>query len=269
MFSTWIFLFLYRNGLLLLGHIITMIKAIIFDLDGTLIQTEVLKATSYARAIHLLTKGQTSEETVLDIFNRFVGLSRQEVVSGLAQSFRVELEEKLSTSDIEEIQDSLITKRLEIYRSILEDTQLLSKHFCPHTLRFFHKVSKDDFRIVLATMSHLPEAKRITSIMEIYDKFDLVLTRDDVQEGKPNPEIYKKAMEELGLNPKECVVMEDSVNGIKAGQNAGMHVFALTNSVTRKSVHECNLLDPEFIIDELQEIDLRVYQFIESQETVA
>nr|WP_299339406.1 HAD family phosphatase [Allomuricauda sp.] len=245
-----------------------MIKAIIFDLDGTLIQTEVLKATSYARAIHSLTSGQTSEETVLDIFNRFVGLSRQEVVNGLAQYFKFVLERNLNTSNMEEIQNLLITKRLEIYRSILDDTQLLSKHFCPYTLRFFHKVSSDDFNVVLATMSHLSEAKRITSIMEIYDKFDLVLTRDDVEAGKPNPEIYKKAMEELNLSSEECLVMEDSVNGIKAGLNAGMHVFALTNSVTRKSVHDCELLDPKFIIDELEALDSRVYRFIGEQKTV-
>jgi len=53
-----------------------MIKVIIFDLDGTLIQTEVLKARSYARAIHILTKKAVAEEKVLAGFAKYVGLSR-------------------------------------------------------------------------------------------------------------------------------------------------------------------------------------------------
>ena len=54
-----------------------MIKAVIFDLDGTLIQTEVLKAQSYALAISQLANYEITEQTVLDCFNEYVGLSRQ------------------------------------------------------------------------------------------------------------------------------------------------------------------------------------------------
>ncbi|MGB5818426.1 MAG: HAD family phosphatase [Saonia sp.] len=242
-----------------------MIKAIIFDLDGTLIQTEVLKATSYARAINYLTRGQIGEKEVLAIFGRFVGLSRDEVVNGLSEHFAIELGRNLQTTHIKLIGDHLIKKRLDIYRGILDDTQLLSKHFCPFTLGLFHKVHSDRFRVVLATMSHLPEAKRITSIMGIYENFDLILTRDDVNEGKPDPEIYLKAKSRLDLNSEECLVIEDSVNGIKAGLNAGMHVFAVTNSVTKESVHACGLLESDYIVDRLESLTSKVYSFINSK----
>ncbi|TAI48410.1 HAD family hydrolase [Flagellimonas allohymeniacidonis] len=242
-----------------------MIKAVIFDLDGTLIQTEVLKATSYAKAIHYLTKGQISESNVLDIFGQFVGLSRSEVVRGLANHFSEELGSHLKTNDLELIGEQLIEKRLEEYRSILEDTDLLSQHFCTFTLGLFHKVYSDELSVVLATMSHLPEAKRITSIMGIHEKFNLVLTRDDVKNGKPDPEIYDLAKKRLGLQSDECLVIEDSVNGIKAAQNANMTVFAVTNKVTRKSVHECQLLEPAYIVDQLEGLSARIYSFIESK----
>ena len=242
-----------------------MIKAIIFDLDGTLIQTEVLKATSYAKAIRFLTKGQASENSVLDIFGQFVGLSRSEVVQGLANHFAEQLGNHLKTNDSKLIAERLIEKRLEESRSILDDTDLLSNHFCTFTLGLFHKVHADDLSVVLATMSHLPEAKRITSIMGIYEKFDLILTRDDVKHGKPNPEIYDLAKKRLGLQSDECLVIEDSVNGIKAAQNAGMPVFAVTNKVTRESVHNCKLLEPAFIVDQLEDLSTRVYEFIEMQ----
>ncbi|MEK6153982.1 HAD family phosphatase [Flavobacteriaceae bacterium 3-367] len=245
-----------------------MIKAIIFDLDGTLIQTEVLKATSYAQAINQLTQGDIGEQIVLDSFGQFVGLSRKEVVHGLTQHFVTELGNHLKTSNLQVIQERLIEKRLEIYRAILEDTERLSKHFCPFTLGLFHKVHADNFRVVLATMSHLPEAKRITSIMGVYEKFDLILTRDDVSKGKPHPEIYEKVRTILGLRPEACLVIEDSVNGIKAGLHAGMHVFAVTNSVTRESVHNCNLLPSAYIVDSLGDLIPRVYGFIEGQKKI-
>ncbi|MEM8508603.1 MAG: HAD family phosphatase [Bacteroidota bacterium] len=245
-----------------------MIKAVIFDLDGTLIQTEVLKATSYARAIRDLTKNEILEELVLTVFEDFVGLSRADVVKGLSSHFEMVLKKHLKVSDAFSLQKVLIEKRLEIYREILNDTDLLSQHFCLYTLGLLRKLQEDNFKLVLATMSHLPEAKKITTMMGIFNNFDLMLTREDVSEGKPHPEIYVKARNILGVKSEECLVLEDSVNGIKAGQHAGMPVFAVTNKVTRASVHHCNLLEDRFIVDDLPNLVATVYDFINQQKVM-
>ena len=225
-------------------------------MDGTLIQTEVLKATSYARAINSLTDNSIQEQQVLDSFGKYVGLSKD---------FFSKLQEHLGISEAHIVQDRLIEKRLSIYRAILDDTDLLTLHFCPFTMGLFNKAHSDGFKVVLATMSHFSEAKRITSTMGIFKKFDLVLTRDTIQEGKPNPEIYLRAKDELGLKSEECLVIEDSVNGVKAALEAGMPVFAVTNDVTRKSVHDSKLLPTEFIVDKLEELTDSVYRFIKSK----
>src|SRR5690606_23182927 len=230
------------------------IRAVLFDLDGTLIQTEVLKADSYAMAITELTQGTVNKKQVLDIFNQFVGLSRMEVVQGLAKQYHKDLRAHLSENSLETIGKMLIEKRLALYREVLENTELLSKHLCSYTLGLFHRLHRENYTLVLATMSHLPEAKKVTEAIGIYDKFDLILTRDDVENGKPAPDIYNKAMEYFGLTSEQCLVIEDSPNGIKADQNAGMPVFAVTNSITRKSVHDCHLLDPRFIVDDLAQL---------------
>ncbi len=243
-----------------------MIKAVIFDLDGTLIQTEVLKATSYARALHSLTNKEVAEEDVLRAFGQFVGLSRKEVVQGVSVHFETALQKHLKTTDFSVIQETLIEKRLEIYRAILDNDHLVAQHFCPFSLGLLKRLQRDNFKTVLATMSHFPEAKRITTLMGIYEGFDLFLTREDVSKGKPNSEIYVKAKTKLGLEASECLVIEDSVNGIKAGLNAGIPVFAVTNDVTRASVHDGNLLDERFIVDQLEELISVVYGFIEEQE---
>ena len=243
-----------------------MIKAVIFDLDGTLVQTEVLKARSYALAIYELTNGEVAEDRTLDFFSQVVGLSRQEVVERLSQKFYRELGQHLGLGDIASIGGKLIEKRLKIYRKILDDANLLSEHFCVFTLGLFHKLYENDTTLVLATMSHLPEAKKVTETMGIFDKFDLVFTRDDVENGKPEPDIYLKAKDVFDLSSEQCLVLEDSVNGIKAAQNAGMPVFAVTNNITRDAVHNCKLLDADFIVDDLNLLERRIFNFMSSKD---
>jgi beta-phosphoglucomutase-like phosphatase (HAD superfamily) len=69
--------------------------------------------------------------------------------------------------------------------------------------------------------------------------------------------------DKLNVRPENCIVIEDSVNGIKAALNANMNVFAVTNSITRESVHRAKLLDKRFIIDYRAELKAMVYDFIE------
>lgn len=241
------------------------IKAVLFDLDGTLVQTEVLKADSYAMAIAELTQGAVEKKQVLEIFTQFVCLSRTDVVQGLSKYYYKELSTHLSGNTLETIGKKLIEKRLALYREVLGNTDLLSKHFCRYTLGLFHRLYRENYTLVLATMSHLPEAKKVTEAIGIFDKFDLFLTRDDVENGKPAPDIYNRAKEHLGLSSEQCLVIEDSPNGIMAAQNAGMPVFAVTNSITRTSVHNCNLLDPNFIIDDLTQLETVVCGFLDSR----
>ena len=80
-----------------------MIKAIIFDLDGTLVQTEILKAESYAQAIQNLTNGTVSQEMVLESFGKYVGLPRAGVISGLYEEFKNVLSEHLVGLDAESV----------------------------------------------------------------------------------------------------------------------------------------------------------------------
>ena len=240
-----------------------MIKALIFDLDGTLIQTEVLKASSYAKAISQLSNGKVQEQEVLDVFQKYVGLSRPEVVAGLRREFNEILKDQLGLVEEFKLEEQIIDSRLLIYRQMLDNRQLLSNFFCSYSLGLLRKAHQDGFKVVLATMSHLTEASKVVEILGIRDQLDFILTRDDVAKGKPDPEIYLKAQELLGITKEECLVIEDSVNGIRAGQNAGMTVFAVTNSVTRMSVHECKLLDEDYIVDDLTQLVSRVYGYIE------
>jgi beta-phosphoglucomutase-like phosphatase (HAD superfamily) len=69
----------------------------------------------------------------------------------------------------------------------------------------------------------------------------------------------------LHVEADECIVIEDSVAGIKAALSANMIVFAVTNSITKDSVHSSKLLDKKFIVDNPAELKTRVYDFIKDQ----
>ena len=144
-----------------------MIKAIIFDLDGTLVQTEILKAESYAQAIQNLTNGTVSQEMVLESFGKYVGLPRAGVISGLYEEFRNVLSEHLVGLDAESVKERVITSRLAIYHEMLNNKSLLSSHFCPYNLGLLHRAHQERFRTVVATMSHRNEAEKVIEAMGI------------------------------------------------------------------------------------------------------
>jgi putative hydrolase of the HAD superfamily len=240
-----------------------MIKAIIFDLDGTLVHTEILKAESYARAIRILTKGSVSRKMVMDSFGKYVGLARAGVVNGLFEEYKTPLSEHMDGLDPETVKRRIITDRLAIYHEMLNDKELLSSHFCKYNLELLHRVRADNYRTVVATMSHRPEVEKVIDAMGIRRKLDIVLTSEDIVHGKPHPEIYLKVKEFLKMEFNECLVIEDSVHGIKAGLAAGMHVFAVTNHITRDQVHSAKILAPSFIVDHPRELIDKVYHFLE------
>ena len=237
-----------------------MIKAIIFDLDGTLVQTEILKARSYADAVNRLTNGIVKIEQVLDVFKNYVGLSRYEVAAGLISLYTdFFVDQKLSRDDLIKL---LIDTRLNIYEKMILNKDVLKEYFCEYNLGLLNAVYEDKFFTGLATMSQCEQADKVLKVLGIRDKFKYVITRDEVMNGKPNPEIYLKMLKQLKVRPEETIVIEDSVTGIKAAQNADINVFAVTNSITKSSVHKSNLLPAEFIIDDPKYLKERIYNFI-------
>ena len=192
-----------------------------------------------------------------------MGLPRAGVVNGLFEEYKKPLLEHIGGLDSETVKERIITSRLAIYHQMLNDKNLLSGHFCKYNLELLRRVYKESFRTVVATMSHSFEADKVIEAMGIRGKLDIILTSDDIVQGKPHPEIYLKVKEMLKMAPEECLVIEDSLNGIKAGLAAGMKVFAVTNQLTRSEVHAANILAPSFIIDDPKELMNRVYHFIE------
>ncbi len=228
-----------------------MILAVIFDLDGTLVETEELKALSYARAAVEL-RPELSEAEVVEAFKEVVGLSRQEVAMGLMQRFGLEAAARARMAEfgVSAPWQAYVQVRQRIYEAMLEDPELLRKQQWSHNIALLHESRRQGCLVALASMSYCKQVRRVLDVLGLANAFDFVASRDDVEHGKPDPEIYLLVSRELGVPPADCLVIEDSPAGVKAALAAGMNIIAVSTPFTRQRLHESGLLPPQHIVDD-------------------
>lgn len=229
-----------------------MIRAMIFDLDGTLVQTERLKALSYARAVMELCPDAIHEQDVIEAFKDVVGLSRREVALALIERFDLEAQAaaRMVEFGVETPWQAFVQIRLRYYEELLADPHILRDNQWPHNVELLHTARRSGCKTGLATMSYCAQVQRVLAILDLAGAFDFVASRDDVERGKPDPEIYQLVSTELGVPPQECLVIEDSPSGVRAALAAGMWCIAVTTPFTRASLRAANLLEERWIVDD-------------------
>ena len=202
-------------------------RGVIFDMDGVLINSEPLhlQATQEILAQHGITLTET------DYFTRYIAYSDWEIMELLlpdraarpgaaAAKGRRYLE--MITAGIPSFPDGL---------------DLLSR--------------TDGWRVGLATGSMRSEAELALSSLGIRQRFHAVVTREDCEKGKPDPEPFLRTARGLRLPPYRCLVVEDTPGGVRAAKAAGMTCVAVTHSCPRESLAEADL-----VVDDLRAVDL-------------
>ncbi len=229
-----------------------MIRAAIFDLDGTLVQTERLKALSYARATVELCPSHVTELEVIEAFKDVVGFSRREVAIRLVDRFDLEAAARARMAEfgVRSPWQAFIQVRLRYYNALLSDPEILRSNRWPHSIDLLHAARRQGCKTALATMSRCEQASRVLDVLGLTGEFDFIATRDDVEQGKPDPEIYQLVASELGVVPERCLVIEDSPAGVQAALAAGMWCIAVSTPFTREKLHDAGLLDERWIVDD-------------------
>jgi beta-phosphoglucomutase len=223
----------------------------IFDLDGTLVETERLKALSYARAAAAL-RPEIGPDAVLDAYRMFVGRPREEVAQGLLARFNLGDAARGRTAEfgVREPWEVFSAMRLRDYEATLADEALLRAHAYPRAIALLRAVRRDGYRTALCSMSYRDQVERVLDALDLAAEFDVVLARDDVRRPKPDPEIDLEAARRLGLVPAACLVIEDSPIGVRAAQAAGMAVIAVPTLFTREAFRSGGPLDPRWVVDD-------------------
>lgn len=188
-----------------------MIKAVIFDMDGTLVDTESLGSRAWKMAAREL--GLDLPESVT---MGFIGRTLPAVLEVLAELYGNEQDAERLWKRHKELRDQWV----------LEDLPLK-----PGAAECLDELAAAGYHLGLATSSRRETAERNLRLVGLFDKFETVTCGDEVEHGKPDPEMYLLACERAGAAPAECAVVEDSRNGCVAGIAAGTHVFAVPDLV--------------------------------------
>jgi HAD superfamily hydrolase (TIGR01509 family) len=226
--------------------------AAIFDLDGTLVQTEALKAQSYARAAVELSPESVRAEEIIAAYDEMVGHSREEVAAALLARFDLEAHarERMGELGVSSPLDAYMALRLRIYEAMIADEQLIRAQEYPWSTSLLREVRREGYPVGIATMSHRKHAVRVLERLGLTDDVDVLVTREDVRQAKPSPEIYLLIAEMLGAESRDCFVLEDSLPGVRAANAAGMTCVAITNNMTRDSIHAAAVLPAELVVDD-------------------
>ncbi|MEM6327765.1 MAG: HAD family phosphatase [Bacteroidota bacterium] len=203
-----------------------------FDLDGTLIQSEALKAISYGWAAHQL-RPDLPAEAVTHAYGALVGNSRETISRTLLGQFDL-TEAALARDPTTEPWRTYVGIRLECYRAMLEDADLLRRNTHPEALQLARHARRLADRVALVTTSERWAAGLILDALGLQGRFDTVVTADDVPEVKPDPAGYRLALARLGVSPEDAIAIEDSPSGARAVLAAGLAAVIVPTRYTRE-----------------------------------
>ena len=186
-----------------------MIRAIMFDLDGTLIQSEKLKVQAYAIAAQQLLGLSEPDGRAIEAYREIVGASREVASRHIIERLGLEAELRplMAEHGVSEAAGVLSAIRTAIYDWMVADPQVIRNNQWPHTVGLL-RVARDTYcRTALATMSFRSELAHVLSSLDLEPSLDLVLTWEDVKQPKPDPEIYRLAARKLNVAPQDCIVI--------------------------------------------------------------
>lgn len=196
----------------------TDVRALIFDMDGVIIDSEPLHAEAKR-----LTLEHYGLQFPPDFYDQFKGMTDLDAFTFVATTY---------LNNAHPVDELLAYKR-ELYRELFERLQPI-----PGALEFLADARPRYEKFALTTAAFPENQQKSFARFDLGRWFDVVVTQADVIHHKPHPDPYLKTLERLALTADECIVIEDSVNGVKAGKAAGCRVVGLTTSFSEVVLRE-------------------------------
>ena len=185
-----------------------MIKAIIFDMDGLMIDSERVTFECYREIL----KGMN-----LTMDEEFYKTLLGKPLKGIYQRFYDVYGNDFPIEDVIKDVHALMAKRFET-EGVPIKTGLKS---------LLEYLKENNYKTIVATSSNRDRVDTILSQAQITDYFDDSICGDEVTKGKPNPEVFLKSCQKLGVNVDEAIVLEDSEAGIQASYDASIKVICI------------------------------------------
>ncbi|MBI2431003.1 MAG: HAD family phosphatase [Candidatus Levybacteria bacterium] len=209
-----------------------MIKAVIFDMDGTIVDTT--KTHDYPTWKQVIEEHGGSLS--FDTFRSILGKKADELLHDLAPHLTPK-----------QIQQTAQKKDMLFSKSLKEKGLKITSGFG----ELLKRLKDTGYKVALATGARKSKVEIILKHVPLHKYFPVIITADDVERGKPHPELFLKAAKKLDVKPQECLVIEDANNGIQAAKNADMKCIAITTTHKRGE-----LKNADRIIDSFDELDI-------------
>jgi beta-phosphoglucomutase family hydrolase len=187
-------------------------KAVIFDMDGVLVDTNPHHKTAWREYYQRFNKELSDDD-----FVRYVsGKHNAAIVAHLFDN------QSLSEANVKQLSDG----KEALFRKLYEH------HMAPVSglIDFLKALKAAGIRLAVATSAPVENLDFVVDTLNIRSYFDVLLNESLVKHPKPDPEIYELAMEKLGVSPDESIIFEDSTTGIQAAKASGAYVIGVTTT---------------------------------------
>ena len=189
-------------------------KAVIFDMDGILLDTESICDRTWTMAadqFHLDPEKAAKAITLCRGTNK--NGTRAVIKQSFGQDFDV---------------DTFLAKTSELFYYI-EETEGIK--LMPHVIEALDYIKNKGYKMALASSTRQTSVIRQLTNAGLISYFETITTGDMVEHGKPDPEIYLKACKSIGLDPKDCIAIEDSPNGLRSAKSAGLSTIMIPDLI--------------------------------------
>ena len=209
-----------------------MFDAVIFDWDGTLADTKHFVVCSFQKVLREI-KCEVSDEFI----GRLMGVGPRNTLREALRAADIPFDEKMI--------EKLEKKKIKIQMKMIENVNLFDG-----AIDLLDSL-QSRVKMALATMSNRRVIDRILSEKGAGKYFYVIITFDEVQKPKPDPEVFLKCAVKLKCQPEECVVVEDSIFGVRAAKKANMKCIAIPSGAY--SIEDLKKEEPDLIVNSLNE----------------
>lgn len=221
------------------GRFILMLKAVLFDMDGVLIDSEPL----HAKAFQLAMK-EYGLELSEEYCYQFIGRTDRDFAKTLVKEY------KLSYTD-----DDLLNSKNKMLAKLEVE---VGYPVIDHVKDLVIDLHSNNIKLAIASSSPMEAIKQTAEKLELTEYFDEYVSGTDLKHSKPAPDIFLKAAQMLSVEPSECLVIEDSCHGVCAAKAANMTCIGFYNPHSGKQ----DLSKADIIIEGFEEVDTQFLQQI-------